>query len=223
MRLWSQTRGGPTGGLKGRPKLGLILWHLSVWTQEINFSTPHLKLFSVALPTLWNHCFHFGISLGAAPSVSQMSEVKHVISEVERRLPLCSITWYLLWRRVNKHRCTVCGWGCRRNAIVPWWVQSLPPQRMNSYSLRKMECWGQWKDSVLHPRVWEVISAGWQPFHPQLAFCKYSNCFVISKRQILFNWKYIWLTGDAQTQQRLVGSYFRPKLSQKQQETEGGW
>lgn len=97
--------------------------------------------FTVGLPKLWNRCFslaaHFGISLGAAPSASQMSEVKHVISDVGRRLPLCSITWYLLRGCVNKHRCTIWGWGCSLNAIVPWWVQFLPPQRMNSYRWRK--------------------------------------------------------------------------------------
>lgn len=98
-------------------------------------SQHHVWSCSVILPKLWNPCFplrtHFGISLRAAPSGSQMSEVRHVISEVGRRPPLCSITWYLLRGPVNKHRCTTCLWGCSLNAIVPWRVQFLPPQRMN--------------------------------------------------------------------------------------------
>lgn len=145
--------------VRGLPKsLGLIIWGPSMSVQDLIavhaivveiFSlnqTSYINIpseaVSIRLPKLWNRCFslraHFGISLRAAPSASQMSEVKHVISEVGRHLPLCPITWYLLRVPVNKHRCTLCGWGCSLNAIVPWWVQFLPPQRMNLYRWRKL-------------------------------------------------------------------------------------
>lgn len=126
------------------------------------------KLFLFSFPKLRNGCFplcaDFGILLCASPSASQMSEVKHVISRVSLRLLLCSITWYLLRRLVNKHRSTAtCGWSHSLNAEVPWWVQFLPPQRMNLSRWRNVSVQDNEKDSYIQV-CGEVISAGWELF-----------------------------------------------------------
>lgn len=117
-----------------------IKQYLSIWMLS------GTKLLFFPLNPVWTFCSV------PTPSASQVSEVKHVISEVGRRLPLCSITWYLLKEPVNKHRCTTCGWGSSLNAILLWWVQFLPPQNTERDGFIQVETaeWrGQWKSSVL--------------------------------------------------------------------------
>ena len=160
-------------------------------------------------PKLWNRCFslaaHFGILLCAAPSASQMSEVKHVISEVGRRLPLCSITWYLLQGSVNKHRCNVCVCVCVWVGEAAAWMQ-LSPDECNFCHHKGWihtggENWAVGDNERTVCYIPECVGSNQcrvGVISPSAGFCKYSNCFVISKGQIvLFNLKYIWLTGDA--------------------------
>lgn len=141
---------------------------------------------AVSLPKLWNHCCSLEAKFRCVPptqAASQMSEVKACYF---RSRPLCSITWYLLRRPVNKHRCTTL-WvrqqpKCNRPLMSA--IFCLHKGWIHRLQVEKTERWGQCKDSVLHPGVWEVISAEWELFHPQLGFFKCSNSFVMSKMQL---------------------------------------
>lgn len=53
------------------------------------------------------------------PQPVKRFEVKRVFPDIWRHLPLCSVAWYVVRGRVNKHRCATCVvWGCSTRAIA---------------------------------------------------------------------------------------------------------
>lgn len=78
------------------------------------------------------------------------------------------------------------------------------------------------KSRASHPGVWEVISAEWEPFHPQLGFANTVTALSFLKGRFCLTESIFDSHMSLDSTTTGAPSYFRLKLSQKQQETEGG-
>lgn len=150
------------------------------------WETSHLNMFLVFIPKLWNWCLSFWLFFFFSCRPLSLSEVKRIFSELGHCLPLWSSPRYLPRRWVDKQRRTTCVGDAATS------TQSSP----DGCNFCPHKAWTHtgWKNGVSKTMKGHSFTSrsvgrsryGAEAISPTAgAFCRYSNCFVISKRQIV--------------------------------------